>query len=578
MTKKNIRFALLTMLLVCSAVVSAGTVWPPVASAQGGVSCAAAMEQAIAAAASSCRQVAPGTLCAGAGQVEVFSADGGRLGPSAVIALDAVERVETRGAETAGAVPGISVLRLPGLAEGESLTAVLFGDASLAHEQGPPVAPLCNAVSIGTVNIRQEPNTGSAILGQLSPGDSAPITARLADSSWWHIQWEGQDAWIFAQLAPADCDANLMLVVDPATGELSGGLPAPAFQGGRLQTSFTAPVCAGAPRGGLLLQSGPAGASWRVNRLVLTVVGTALVQASQDDILAVQVLEGRAILAAEGVNRQAEAGQMIRAPMRSGAIEQAPGPALVAVSEDIATAPIGLLPRPITPPAVTQPIPQAQSGEALTCAALTQQVAIEAVGGRASVPVSLGAGQAIRVSASGAGVAGLAVRGPDGGEQLLVQGAGTALVASFAAEEAGTHTFVADGVTGSLLFGFTCDLPRTSPAAGVRACQDTLLRWDAVSGGEVRFFAPAGALVSAIAQHALPSEGDAQRLGALAEDGQQIAESVFASVQSSRVAGPLEFSAPADGEYILRWDGDPFNLIEIEVLCLPPTPGVSEGE
>lgn len=563
-------------LLLCSGLLWAAMVLPHVVNAQGGESCMTSMEEMLGSAAT-CSRVAPGVLCP-AGRVEVYDPSGQRLGNAPALPLEDIERVETHGAAPNEPVPGISVLSMPGLAEGERLTAVLFGEATLVHEPGPPVAPACNAVSIGTVNIRQEPNTESAILGQLSPGASVPITARLADGSWWRVRWEGRDAWVFAQLAPADCDPALMLVIDPLSGEVSGGLPAPAFQGARLQTSFLAPGCTGAPRGGLLLQSEDGKASWRINGLTLTLEGTALVQGSLDDVLAVQIIEGYAVLVVGDVNRRAEAGQMIRVPMSGGAVAGVPGPALSLVTADVTQAPLGLLPHAVTPPAEALPVPEPGADGTLRCTALTQQVPVAIENGQGRVSVALEAGQAIRVSFSGASVTGLAVLGPDGVMQSLALSAGTALAADYLAREAGTYVFVAEAMGDELLAGVTCDLPQASTATTVQACEDILLRWDEVSGREVRFSAPAGAQVSAIVQHRLPSEGDARQLSAMNDAGNALlTDTAFRAVADHQVAGPLDFVAPTDGVYVLRWDGDPFNLMQVEVLCFPPNTAGAEG-
>ncbi len=578
MTRK-VYFALLALMLCVGNLAVDPIRSQGVVAQEGGAHCAAAFTQAVAATSAACTRVVPGMLCAGEGMVEVYGPDGEPLVADPTLALEDVDLIQTFGLQEGGMLPGISVLRVPGLAEGERLTAVLFGDASLSHDPGPPVGPACNAVSIGTVNIRQEPNTNSAILGQLMPGASAPILARLADSSWWRIRWEGREAWVFAQLAPADCDPQAMLVIDPASGVLSGGLPAPAFQGGRLQTSFVASSCPGAPRGGLLLQSESASASWRINGLSLAIEGTLLIQASPDDILAIQVIEGQAALTVGDIRRQATAGQMIRVPMSGGVAAGVPGPALDLLTADVASAPLALLPRPVT----LLPIPESPAQDAdatLSCPALTEHLWITPESGEARLPLTLRPGQAVRVSVSAASASGLAVQGPDGNRQTLISGSGAASVADYVAQQAGPYILIASGVSERVRFGVTCDLPQALPDITVRSCDDALLHWDGVAGGEVRFSAPTGAQVSAIVQHAVPSAGDAQRLEVLAsaDDGQLIAQTAFATVQNRRVAGPLDFSAPADGTYVLRWDGDPFTVAQVEVLCFPATPGGDAGE
>ena len=551
---------------------------PGPAVAQSGGSCEATLAATIAEASAHCADLPEGTVCP-AGNVTLTGADGQIL-VSGQQSLEAVERISTAGFDAAGKSVGVSVLRVPGLAQGQVLSAVLFGDATLSPAEAPPIGPACTATSIGTVNVRSAPSTDAEILGQMTVNQSAPITARLADSTWWQIAWEDQTAWVFAELTPTTCDPATMLVADPATGDLSGGLPAPAYQSATLASGFGAPVCAGAPRGGLLLQSAEGGAAWRLNSLRITLDGTALIQASANDVLVVSVLEGEAGLDYGRIVRTASAGQMLRAPLLAGLPAGLPGPALDTISSDAAGAPLALLPRPVT--VATQPVdePVASSAGSLACGLLPQQAAVSSTGGSARLALTVDPAQRVRVSVAAEGLQGMTLRGPDGAEVTRggsndMQTAGVLVVdTALAAGEYALEAAVAPDQ--AVTFGVTCDLPEVAALPRVLACEDFLLRWDQVSGNEVQFSAPAGATISAIVTHELPSEGPAARLDLEDEAGNVLGEVSFLGVGTTQAAGPLEATLDAGGTYSLRWDGDPFNVVSVEAVCQPPQPVPTE--
>jgi hypothetical protein len=544
--------------------------------AQSGDDCAAGFAAQVATLEELCATLPPGSLCTDAQGVAVSRTDGTNVS-AGTGALAGVQQISTRGADGASQVPGISVLRVPALEAEIYLNAVLYGDAILANDPGLPQPPTCNARSIGTVNVRTAPDTESRIVGQLRVDQQVPVVGRLADATWWQIAWEGEPAWVFAELTPLDCDPASMLIADPASGEVSGGVPAPEFQGARLETSFATPVCDGLPRAGLLLQNVGGPATWRLNGELLRIDGTVLVQASTDDVLAIQSLEGQAEIQIGGITRPAVTGQLLRVPLRSGVAAGVPGPAVNYADTGVALAPVSLLPRQITLPAASGPAPTAD--EPITCDWLPRHLWVNPSDGQVTVTMPGEAGQSMRISAAGAGLSALAYSGPDGsGNQMEGEGP---LVLEIPDTEAQTGDYRITAQTDAaepIRVGVTCDLPRASAPQEVRDCADLLLRWDSVVGGSVRFRAPAGARVSVIADHLLPSQGAATTLSVLASDGQELGESGFVSFVDKRVAGPLAFDAPAETDYVVQWDGDPFNLANVEIICVLPAPGESAGD
>ncbi len=564
MKRASVGLGLLVLLM--GAIVSPGAI-----SAQGDSTCRAALDQAVAQVAAACAGLADGAICAGEA-VRLIDLSGSAAASSPVASLEGIQRVESGAFQDGGQGYGVSMLRVPALESGLFLTAILFGDATLTGVDGPPIAPACTATSIGKVNVRMQPNTEANILGQLTEGQTVPIGARLADGSWWQVDWNGQSAWIFSELALTDCDPAGMLVSDPATGEISGGQASPSFQNAVLESSFLVSTCAGIPSGGLLAQTPSGGATWRINDLVMRLDGTALIQAGENDVLLVNVLEGTVGLAFHGLNRQAAAGQILRVPLQAGQPVGIPGPAMDGLVPDAAALPIALLPRPIALPDIADLATPSMTAEGLVCGVQPAQVVVPVEAGMARIAVSAAPGETLRISAeAGSAFRALAVQDATGTETVLVEGNSPDQVADLTAGSGGTLVFLAQAVTDAQVrFGVTCGLPEAAPLPERQSCDAVLMRWMRVQGNAVEFSAPAGAVVSVIAQHDLPSEGSARQLTALDESGNTLAEMPFLGFSTVQAAGQLEFSVPEDGVFTIRWDGDPFNPVDVEAVCSGP--------
>ncbi|MBN2472765.1 MAG: SH3 domain-containing protein [Anaerolineae bacterium] len=508
-----------------------------------------------------CSALPPGMICASADGVGLQQRDTGAFSPltgraslagSTAVVLD--PDVES----------GLAVMQLPALEEGRSISGVLWGDARLLDAPAPPKAPICNARSLGSINVRSEPGTQATILGQLALDQEVPIVARLADATWWRIEWAGQFAWVFAELTPADCDPETMLVYDPATGEISGGAPTPDFQAARLETALTAPACPAIPHSGALLQSPAGGAGWLLNGMQISLDGTIWVQAPLHDVMAVQVLEGQVVVETGQVSRAAAAGQVLRVPLRDGVADGVPGPALEGLAAGVENLPLGLLPRQIAPPPAAGTLPG--SPGTIQCGIFPQQIVLTPdSSGAAEIALMLDEAQTVRLSAAGPGVAGLTLNG----DALPAGEAGAgALIVPEMMLEAGNYQLAVDMTSSEpVTVGVTCDLPVISAADAVLSCDDLLLHWDAVQGGSVSFSTPSAARVSVLVTHGLPSEGPAGTLAVVTAGGETLAQADFSGVGAVQVAGPLPVAVQEAGMYRVEWDGDPFNTTSIEVIC-----------
>jgi hypothetical protein len=75
----------------------------------------------------------------------------------------------------------------------------------------PPTAPPATATEQSAMvtanvnaNVRSGPGTNYSVVGSLAEGQSAPVTGRNSDSSWWQINYQGSAAWIADSVATAN--------------------------------------------------------------------------------------------------------------------------------------------------------------------------------------------------------------------------------------------------------------------------------------------------------------------------------------------------------------------------------------
>jgi len=90
----------------------------------------------------------------------------------------------------------------------------------------PPPTPAPPLVVVdGTYNVRSGPGTTYELLGQVQPGDILDVVARNEDTTWWQVCClEGQNVWLFAELAPTQ---GVTSTVSVATNIAPSPTPAP---------------------------------------------------------------------------------------------------------------------------------------------------------------------------------------------------------------------------------------------------------------------------------------------------------------------------------------------------------------
>ncbi|RIK41534.1 MAG: hypothetical protein DCC55_11620 [Chloroflexi bacterium] len=111
--------------------------------------------------------------------------------------------------------------------------------ASAGAVPSPTSTPADSGAAVATIvraiNVRSGPGTGFHILATAQPGERYSITGKNGVGSWWRIDYQGQEGWLFASLVQAANSAAVPVVETPAIATA----PAPAAP--------AAPVTASAP-------------------------------------------------------------------------------------------------------------------------------------------------------------------------------------------------------------------------------------------------------------------------------------------------------------------------------------------
>ncbi len=71
--------------------------------------------------------------------------------------------------------------------------------ATTAPTAAPAAGAMTGVVTSDMLNVRAGPSTGNAILGRLRRGDQVAVKARTQDGAWLQIDYNGRDAFVFAQ-------------------------------------------------------------------------------------------------------------------------------------------------------------------------------------------------------------------------------------------------------------------------------------------------------------------------------------------------------------------------------------------
>lgn len=318
---------------------------------QSAEQCAALAAGAPLAAASACGELGPGDACLGSPNAQARSSGNAAFAaPGDTVALSALESIATEAADPAAGTWGVVALALPAnLPEGEALSGVLFGEATLARvaAEAPerPTLMVTNATSTDA-NLRGGAGTTYPIAGVLAGGESAVADGRNQAGDWIRIQTESGPAWVFARLVTWDGDLSALDVLAPDDVSGGGDTGAP-FSAVTLSTGAD-DACAGAGSGLLLQAASENEAAIRVNGASLRLANaTLLLRAEAGAALDVIALDGEATVRAQGAAVELSAGERVRVPLGGDdglAASGRPEPAQPFALAEASSAPLALLP------------------------------------------------------------------------------------------------------------------------------------------------------------------------------------------------------------------------------------------
>ena len=84
-------------------------------------------------------------------------------------------------------------------------------------EQPTPVPAACTPSATANIglNVRSGPSVDYPVIGGIPEGDTAQVTGRSGDSTWWEIVHNGSQGWVSAKYVVVACTENVPVVVAP---------------------------------------------------------------------------------------------------------------------------------------------------------------------------------------------------------------------------------------------------------------------------------------------------------------------------------------------------------------------------
>ncbi|MCA9893904.1 MAG: SH3 domain-containing protein [Anaerolineae bacterium] len=234
-------------------------------------------------------------------------------------------------------------------------TLVAFGDVSLTNtgDNFDPNFLTASVLAQQGLNVRRTPDERGVVVYQLKPTDEVIVTGRTIDDQWVRIVIPNAFAatgWVYAPYmdVPGGIVVLPIVTVDSELPQLE----APEFgpmQAFTLRSTQYPPECDATPDSGLLIQS-PDGLAdailMRINGVRIELNGSIFVQAQPSANLQIDVLEGEAVVSANGSSVTANTGNAVTVLLTEDM--QANGTPNVAAYDQAAITPLPtrLLPRP----------------------------------------------------------------------------------------------------------------------------------------------------------------------------------------------------------------------------------------
>jgi hypothetical protein len=325
--------------------------------------CTAIIQEALAIVAESCASIGRNQACYGNIQLDATPRENATAftfeQPGDLINIADVQTLRLSALDSDESTWGFALMQLqanlPDTLPGTNVTFLLFGDVEIenAVEPSTPLTTLEGAAS-GSINVRSAPSTEAGIAGSLANGEAFTVNGRNAESTWLRIVIPDSDSlgWVRADLATVQGDVSTLAVVEADDLEI----PYSPMQAFYFRSGISGLTCTDAPPDGILIQTpeGAAEITLRANDVSIQLGSTAYLSALPGETMVVSVLEGQAVVTADGITVTVPEGASTEIPMTDDLTPAgAPSQPQPYDETTLQTLPIEMLPREIViaPPA-----------------------------------------------------------------------------------------------------------------------------------------------------------------------------------------------------------------------------------
>ncbi|MFN8374184.1 MAG: SH3 domain-containing protein [Anaerolineae bacterium] len=298
---------------------ASGAVAPP--SEYTAAGCPVIVSTAIASADESCSGIGRNQICYGNSLITAETTDPALVfgQPSDIVGVTQLTSLITAPLDEVNDLWGIAILSLqatlPDTLPGQNVTMVVFGDArlSMAESETVELITLDGTISAdGSINVRSGPGTSFTAVTNIASGTAVVIDGRNDASDWLRVRLpDGQVGWVAAFLLDTAGDVQTLSVVEGTEG-LGGALQAFYFS-----SSIGNEACAGLPASGVMVQTpyGVGQVQFMMNDVQISLGSTAFISSTDDNDLALALLQGEAIVTADNVTQTVESGYRVTVPM-----------------------------------------------------------------------------------------------------------------------------------------------------------------------------------------------------------------------------------------------------------------------
>lgn len=241
--------------------------------------------------------------------------------PGDVAGITRLETMRMSGMDVTNDLWGVALMRvqanLPDTLPGQNVQMLLFGNVELENRSDAIAYP-ATVNGPQAANLRLQASTDASVLRSLAAGSTVTATSRNANSDWLRVRVDGVTGWVAASLLSVDGEV--------ATLPVAGSTEEPQF--GPMQAFYFRPgignatECLAAPEDGFTVQTpeGVGNVQLNVNGVDVQLGSTGWFTLRRDPntnqlLLDINMVEGRARIEANGVAQYASAGQQITIPL-----------------------------------------------------------------------------------------------------------------------------------------------------------------------------------------------------------------------------------------------------------------------